>query len=216
MTRPPQGPGDKPRQGLRTWLESRLGWSEGFRRRYLERQVPAIVGWPQYFHRCLGGLCLLLLMMQLVSGLFLLLHYRPEPGQALASLMRMESQVWGGWALRRAHAVGGNLLLWGVSLHMLRVLWRGAYKDPRELHWLSGVVLWLVSLVMLFSGGLLPGTQAAWQALAGLCQALGMAPPGAQNLGLAYGLHLGLPWLMLLALWAHLAMVRCSGVAEPL
>jgi quinol-cytochrome oxidoreductase complex cytochrome b subunit len=184
--------------------------------RYQGRQVPALTVWPQYFHRCLGGLSLLLLAMQLVSGLVLLMHYRPEPAQALASLMHLESQVWGGWALRRLHAVSGNLLLLTVSLHMLKVLWRGAYKDPRELHWLSGVLLWLGSLAMLVSGGLLPGTQAAWQGLAVLCRGLGLAPPSLEGLGLVYALHLGLPWLLLLALWGHLAMVRRLGLAEPL
>jgi len=203
-------------EALLAWLERRLGLNQAWRQRYLERQVPAIGQWPRLFHRCLGGLSLLLLLVQLISGLALLIHYRPEPGQALASLMQMEAQTWGGWGLRRAHAVGGNLLLILVSLHMLKVLWRGAYKDPRELHWLSGFALWLGSLAMLVSGGLLPGTQAAWQGLAALCRGLGLAPPGLEALGLAYALHLGLPWLMLLALWTHLAMVRRLGVAEPL
>ncbi len=212
MTRGPARPG----RGLTAWLERRLNPGEGLGRRYRQRQVPALTSWPQYFHRCLGGLSLLLLVVQLVSGLVLLVHYRPEPSQALASLMQMESRVWGGWALRRLHAVAGNLLLLTVSLHMLKVLWRGAYKDPRELYWLSGVALWLACLVMLVSGGLLPGTQAAWQGLAILCQDLGLPAPGLEGLGLVYALHLGLPWVMLLALWAHLAMVRRLGLAEPL
>lgn len=216
MTSPPAGPGGRGRVHPRAWLERRLGLGEGFRQRYLERQVPALRGWPQYFHRCLGGLSLLLLVTQLLTGLFLLLHYRPDPGQALVSLMGMEARVWGGWALRRAHAVGGNLLPWLVSLHMLKVLWRGAHRDPRELNWLSGVALWLACLAMLVSGGLLPATQAAWQGLSALCLLLGLEPPGLESLGLAFGLHLGLPWLMLLALWAHLAMVRRLGLAEPL
>lgn len=216
MTRPGAGPGSRGRPDPWVWLERRLGLGEAFRQRYLERQVPALKGWPQYFHRCLGGLSLLLLVVQLLTGLFLLFHYRPEPGQALASLMRMEAQVWGGWALRRAHAVGGNLLPWLVSLHMLKVLWRGAFHDPRELNWLSGALLWLASLAMLVTGGLLPATQGAWRGLATLCQALGLDPPGLEGLGLAHGLHLGLPWLILLALWAHLAMVRRLGLAEPL
>lgn len=138
--------------------------------------------------------------IQLITGLALLVYYRPEPAQALARLMRLEAQVWDGWLLGRVQAVAGNLLLFTVSLHMLKVLWRDAYKDPRELYWLSGVVLWPVCLVMLISGGLLPGTQTAWQYLAALCQGLGLSAPELSSLGLAYALHLGLPCLMLLAL----------------
>ncbi|MFH1034045.1 MAG: cytochrome b N-terminal domain-containing protein [Pseudomonadota bacterium] len=216
MTRPPAGRSRGAWPGLLDWFRRRLSPGEGLGQRYRERQVPALTAWPQYFHRCLGGLSLVLLVLQLLSGLALLLYYRPEPDQALASLMHLESRVWGGWALRRLHAVAGNLLLLTVSLHMLKVLWRGAYKEPREFYWLSGLTLWLGSLLMLVSGGLLPGTRAAWQGLAALCHSLGLAAPSLESLGLVYALHLGLPWLMLLALWVHLAMVRRLGLAEPL
>lgn len=186
-------------------------------RRWRERQVPAVIGWHQLFYRCLGGVSLVLLALQLASGLMLLAHYQPQTAQALAGLAQMEAEHWWGWPLRRMHAVGGNLLVLFVSLHMFRVWWRGAFRQPRRFYWLSGYGLWLACLAMLLSGSLLPATQGAWRGWGRLLALWGLgAPDPGQALGGLYALHLGLPWLMLVALVAHLAMIRRLGLAEPL
>lgn len=193
------------------WLDQRLGLGAWLARE-TARQIPAVTAWPQLFWRCLGGLSLLLFLAQALTGLALLPWYRPSPGEALTSLASLEQALPAGWLVRRLHAAGGHLMLILVGLHWLRVLWRGAYANPRELHWLSGFVLFVCTLVMLVSGGILPYSRAGLD-LAAAILGPGSGPPA---LAWALALHLGLPVIMPLLLWAHLALVRKTGVSGPL
>lgn len=212
---------------LKEWLTTR----DALRPELWRREVPATTAWQQYFYRCFGGLALLMFGLQVITGLLLLVFYQPTAESAWASLVRLDNQVAGGWALRRLHAVGGNMLVFFALMHLVRVLWVSAYKAPRELHWLSGMMLLCCALVTAASGQVLAWNQAGvelarlltgvWQGVPWLGDALvswarGGALVGEATLGRFFALHLALPVLMMLFLRAHWAMIRRTGVSRPL
>jgi ubiquinol-cytochrome c reductase cytochrome b subunit len=212
---------------LKDWLRTR----DALRPELWTREVPATTSWQQYFYRCFGGLALLMFCLQVITGLLLLVFYQPTVESAWASLVHLDNQVAGGWALRRLHAVGGNMLVFFALMHLVRVLWVSAYKAPRELHWLSGMMLLCCALVTAASGQVLAWNQAGvelarlltgvWQGVPWLGDALvswarGGALVGEATLGRFFALHLALPVLMMLFLRAHWAMIRRTGVSRPL
>ncbi|KMY67311.1 hypothetical protein AAU61_10680 [Desulfocarbo indianensis] len=214
-------------RGLGDWLVAR----EGLRPPLWRREVPAIAAWQEYFYKCFGGLAFLMFALQALSGLLLLVFYQPSAEGAWQGLMYLDNQAPGGWALRRLHAVGGNLLVLFALLHMLRVLWTSAYKAFRELHWLSGVLLLFCALASAASGQVLAWNQAGVELarqLTGVWRGLplvggdillwlrGGAEVGEATLSRFFALHLAAPALMLVFLRAHWAMIRRNGVAGPL
>ncbi len=216
---------------LPTGQEQPLGPGRIWQRQVADRLVPFAGSWPQTIMACFGGLAFLLFLLQILSGLFLLFHYQAEVEGALSSVLRLESQVPLGWVARRLHAAGGHLLALLVMLHMLRVLLKGAYQQPRRLHWLSGCLLFWLTMLMLFTGSFLPQNHdavAAVRTITGwlsevplmgpwlLRLSRGGAQVGQETLSFYYALHLLLPFAMGLGLAAHFAMVRASGVSEPL
>ena len=212
---------------LKEWLLAR----DALRPALWQREVPAVTTWQQYFFRCFGGLAFLMFCVQVISGLLLLVFYQPTVEGAWSSLVRLDNQVAGGWALRRLHAVGGNLLVFFALMHLVRVLWVSAYKAPRELHWLSGILLLFCALATAASGQVLAWNQTGvelarlltgvWQGVPWLGDLLvqwarGGTQVGQATLGRFFALHLALPALMMLFMRAHWAMIRRVGVSEPL
>jgi ubiquinol-cytochrome c reductase cytochrome b subunit len=190
------------------WLEARLDLT-GPLARELDRPGPVAASWTELFWRHLGALCLLLLLLQGLTGLALLPFYRASPGEALASLLGIEQGLPAGWLARRLHAVGGHLLVILAWLHALRALARGEHLAPRDLPWLTGWLLFVAGLVTLYSGGLLPQSQASL----GMLQALwpGGGALNAGVLGWALAAHLGLPLLAAPLVWLHLTLARRAG-----
>jgi ubiquinol-cytochrome c reductase cytochrome b subunit len=212
---------------LKDWLTER----DALRPALWNREVPATTTWQQYFYRCFGGLAFLMFCLQVITGLLLLVFYQPTAESAWASLVRLDNQVAGGWALRRLHAVGGNMLVFFALMHLVRVLWVSAYKAPRELHWLSGMVLLFCALAAAASGQVIAWNQTgvelarlltgAWQGVPWLgddlvAWARGGAEVGEATLGRFFALHLTLPVVMMLFLRAHWAMIRRAGLSRPL
>ena len=140
------------------WFEERLHASELFRA-LLHVRIP--VSAQTYF---LGGIALFLFGVQLVTGTLLSLYYKPTPEAAYDSVKYITSVVDFGWLIRSIHHWGATLMLVAVFLHMLRVFAQAAYKYPRELTWMFGVGLLLVTIGFGFTGYLLPWDQKAFWA----------------------------------------------------
>ncbi len=141
-----------------TWLDERLGL-QGIYDVVLDRKVPKVNWWFT-----LGSASLFLFAMQAVTGIFLSVYYVPSPDTAYDSIQYIMSGVAFGWLIRGIHHWGASLMVLVVFAHMLRTFYFGSYKYPRELTWVTGVVLLLATVGMGFTGYLLPWNQRAYWA----------------------------------------------------
>ena len=196
---------------------------------FLVKPVPKhAIRW--YF--CLGGLTFALFVIQAVTGILLSFYYRPSPQGAYDSILFIMNHVRFGWLIRSIHSWSSTLMIATCILHMLRVFVTGAYRKPRELNWVAGVLLLLLTLAFGFTGYLLPWDQKAlWGSTVG-SEILGVVPVigeallgllrgGADITGLTltrfYGVHmLVLPALMLVLLLVHFIIIRRQGISGPL
>jgi len=140
------------------WLDDRLGLT-GIYRTVLDRKVPK-VNWAF----TLGSATLFLVVLQVVTGVFLTVYYVPHPDQAYDSINYIMNDVAFGWLIRGLHHWGATLMVIFIVLHMLRTFAYASYKYPREVTWVTGVLLLLVTLGMGFTGYLLPWNQRAYWA----------------------------------------------------
>ena len=145
-------------QSLYAWLDERLGLN-GIYKTVLDRKVPRVNWWFT-----LGSASLFLFILQAVTGMLLSVYYVPSPESAYDSIQYIMTGVQYGWLIRGIHHWGASVMVIVVFVHMLRTFFYGAYKFPRELTWLTGVVLLLATLGMGFTGYLLPWNQRAYWA----------------------------------------------------
>ena len=141
-----------------SWLDERLGLA-GIYGTVLDRKVPKVNWWFT-----LGSASLFLFTMQAITGIFLTIYYVPSPDHAYDSIQYIMTGVPFGWLIRGIHHWGATLMVIFVFAHMLRTFFFATYKYPRELTWLTGVVLLLCTLGMGFTGYLLPWNQKAYWA----------------------------------------------------
>ncbi|HJW91615.1 MAG TPA: cytochrome b N-terminal domain-containing protein [Anaerolineales bacterium] len=140
------------------WLDERLGLS-GIYTTVFDRKVPKVNWWYT-----LGSATLFLFVLQLVTGIFLTVYYVPSPDHAYDSIQYIMNGVAFGWLIRGIHHWGASLMVVFVFVHMLRTFFMAAYKYPREVTWLTGVLLLLSTIGMGFTGYLLPWNQRAYWA----------------------------------------------------
>ena len=206
------------------YLEDRLGLPTLWKK-FTDRNLPSGIGWLH----TLGSATLFLLFVQLATGIFLAFYYVPSPEHAYHSVSLISTQLDFGWLVRGIHKWAASLVVVFVVLHMLRVLYMGAYKYPRELTWVVGVLLLLVIMAFGFTGYLLPWDQKAYWATVVGTHIAGHAPlvggyvteilrggpqVGVRTLGRFYAFHtLFLPVFLFALAAIHLAMVAKQGIA---
>lgn len=108
---------------------------------------------------CLGGISFFLFLVLTITGVFLMFYYIPSNNQAYSNIQALNSTVAFGFIVRNMHRWAAHLMVISVSLHMIRVFYHGAYKAPREFNWVIGVTLFLLTLLLSFTGYLLPWDQ---------------------------------------------------------
>ena len=146
------------------WLEERSGLIGGLRY-FLFRKVPRETNW---FHT-LGSATLTAFLVQLITGVILAMYYKPDPKTANSSIQHITNDLTLGWLVRGMHRWGASVFIILLFLHMGRVFLFGAYKYPRELNWLVGVLLLTMALGEGFTGYLLPWDQTAyWATVVGI------------------------------------------------
>ena len=152
------------------WLDERLGLTTIYNTVF-DRKIPKVNWWFT-----LGSASLFLFVMQGVTGIFLTVYYVPSPDHAYDSIQYIMNGVAFGWLIRGIHHWGATLMVIIVFAHMLRTFFYAAYKFPRELTWITGVVLFLATIGMGFTGYLLPWNQRAYWATTVGTQIAGTVP----------------------------------------
>lgn len=182
---------------------------------------------------CLGGLSFFLFILLTITGIFLMFYYAPTVESAYSDIQALNTSVAFGGLVRNMHRWGAHLMVLSVFLHMSRVFYHGAYKPPREFNWVVGVVLLLLTLLLSFTGYLLPWDQLAlWAVTVGTNMAsfvpvfgsqvqfvlLGAVAVNADTLLRWYVLHvLFLPFVIVIFMAIHFWRVRKDGgISGPL
>ena len=209
------------------WIDERTSLSPGVRW-LLFRKVPKGINWAY----TLGSATMFAFLAQAVTGIFLAMYYRPDAsGGAYESIRYITDQAFLGLFVRSMHKWGASVMIILIFLHMGRVFFFGAYKYPRELTWIIGVVLLILTLVMGFTGYLLPFDQRAyWATIVGvningtgpfigpyLSDFLRAGPEfGATTLSRFYAIHMMLvPGLIGALIGAHLYLITKLGISAP-
>jgi menaquinol-cytochrome c reductase cytochrome b subunit len=208
------------------WLEERSGLVGGIKY-FLFRKVPRDTNW---FHT-LGSATLTAFLVQLITGVILAFYYKPDPDTAYESIQRITNDLTLGWLVRGMHRWGASVFIILMFLHMARVFLFGAYKYPRELNWIIGVLLLALGMLEGFTGYLLPWDQTAyWATVVGIningtapflgpfiAQFLqGGAAIGEDTLSKFYSLHmLVIPGAIMGLIGLHLYLVIRLGVTSP-
>jgi menaquinol-cytochrome c reductase cytochrome b subunit len=208
------------------WLDERTGASP-FLRGFLYRKVPKGTNW---FYT-LGSATMFAFVSQAVTGVILAMYYEPDASRAYESASRITNQLFLGELVRGMHKWGATVMIVLIFLHMARTFFFGAYKYPRELNWIIGVVLLVLTLVMGLTGYLLPFDQRSFWAtvVAVNINASGpiMGPYladflragaefGPTTIPRFYALHmLAVPGLIVALIGAHLYLVAKLGTTAP-
>jgi quinol-cytochrome oxidoreductase complex cytochrome b subunit len=208
------------------WLEERSGLIGGLKY-FLFRKVPRDANW---FHT-LGSATLTAFIVQTVTGVVLAFYYKPSPNEAYSSIQYITNDLTLGWLVRGMHRWGASVFIILLFLHMGRVFLFGAYKYPRELNWLLGVLLLVMAMLEGFTGYLLPWDQTAyWATVVGIN--LNATAPflgpfladflrggqeiGTETLARFYSMHMLLiPGGLIAVITLHLYLVIRLGVTSP-
>jgi ubiquinol-cytochrome c reductase cytochrome b subunit len=151
----------KSKGGLMAWVDERFPLSSLITNHLTEYYAPKNFNFWYFF----GSLAMLVLVLQLVTGIFLTMHYKPDAELAFGSVEYIMRDVSFGWLIRYMHSTGASMFFVVVYLHMFRGLIYGSYKNPRELLWLFGVVIFFILMAEAFFGYLLPwGQMSYWGA----------------------------------------------------
>jgi cytochrome b6 len=212
---------------LRAWARDRLGWDDLVH--LAEKKRVPVHRYTLFYY--LGGMALFLFLIQVATGILLLLYYRPSAAEAFESVQYVMADVPFGWLIRSIHSWGANLFVGVVIAHLVSVLFLKAYRAPREMTWVTGAVLLFLALGFGFSGYLLP-----WNTLAYFATKVGTDVPAqipvvghllsrilrggsdvsGATLSRFYGIHVAiLPAITTLILVAHLLLVQRHGMSIP-
>jgi quinol-cytochrome oxidoreductase complex cytochrome b subunit len=208
------------------WVEERSGFV-GAIRYFLFRRVPHDTNW---FHT-LGSATLTAFLVQLVTGVILAFYYKPSPNEAYDSIQMITNDLTLGWLVRGMHRWGASVFIILLFLHMGRVFLFGAYKYPRELNWLLGVLILALAMLEGFTGYLLPWDQTSyWATVVGinLNATAPFAGPfisdflrggqeiGTNTLSIFYSMHMLLiPGALIALITLHIYLVIRLGVTSP-
>lgn len=214
--------------GLSAWLEERYD-IEGLISAAGRKMIPLHRYSVWYY---LGGTLLFLFVLQIITGIMLMMYYRPTPAEAHASIVRIIGEIPFGWLIRSIHVWGAQIMVVLLLFHFFSTLLLKAYRKPRELTWITGMLLLVITLALGFSGYLLP-----WDELALTATRVGTDVPRAigfpgllvslflrggedvsgETLGRFFALHVSLLPLLLMAVGAvHIFLVQTQGMSRPL
>ncbi|GLI36550.1 cytochrome bc complex cytochrome b subunit [Geobacter hydrogenophilus] len=216
-----------PLKSIYHWLDARIGVGELVEKRLTGYLLPrSINAWYS-----LGSVLLVIFALQVITGILLLVYYVPDAEKAFKSVSSIMNDVPFGWLIRMCHAVGSNMMVAVLMLHMLSVLFMGSYKSPRELNWVTGFILFNLVLGISLTGYLLPWSQLSFWATTVATNSAGAIPVigkylveflrggklvGPPTLGRFFSVHVALlPLLIGAFIGGHLFLLERIGVSTP-
>ncbi len=214
--------------GVQDWVNYRApGMMPAYRKHLSEYWAPKNFNLWYYF----GSLALLVLVNQIVTGIFLTMQFKPSAAEAFASVEYIMRDVEWGWLVRYMHSTGASLFFIVVYLHMFRGLMYGSYQKPRELVWLLGMLIYLVLMAEAFMGYVLPWGQMSFWGAKVIISLFGAIPvvgdtlvewimgdylPSDATLNRFFALHvIALPLVLLLLVVLHLFALHEVGSNNP-
>ncbi len=215
----------EPKSGFEKWLDARLP-IVGLIYNTLMIPTPKNLNWMWIW----GIVLAFVMVLQIVTGVVLAMHYTPEAGMAFDSVENIMRNVNAGWALRYMHQNGASLFFFAVYLHIFRGLYYGSYKSPREVTWIIGMMIYLVMMATGFMGYVLPwGQMSYWGAtvitgLFGAIPGVGdvlqtwlLGGPSVDNatLNRFFSLHYLLPFVLVALVVLHIWAFHTTGNNNP-
>lgn len=207
--------------GIGDWLETRAGFKK-WKNAKLNLQIPNHVT----FFYCFGGISFTIIVLQVLTGFFMLFFYVPKAEEAFKSVLYLSNEVPYGWFFRNFHRWGATLLMATVITHMITVFYHKAYRAPRELNWLSGLGMFLIVSLFLITGVILPWNWRGYWLLSIWIDYIESWPVIGPYLmypmlkffsvGRSYVTHIWLlPAITALLLTFHFKMVKRHGISGP-
>jgi ubiquinol-cytochrome c reductase cytochrome b subunit len=210
------------------WVNARApGMMPVYRKHMTEYYAPKNFNVWYYF----GSLALVILVNQILTGIFLTMHFKPSAAEAFSSVEYIMRDVEWGWLIRYMHSTGASLFFIVVYLHMFRGLMYGSYQKPRELVWILGMLIYLVLMAEAFMGYVLPWGQMSFWGAKVIISLFGAIPvigngltewimgdylPGDATLNRFFALHvIALPLVLLLLVVLHLGALHEVGSNNP-
>ena len=209
------------------WIDARFPLVSTWKAHLSEYYAPKNFNFWYFF----GGLALLVLVIQILSGIFLTMNYKPDASFAFASVEYIMRDVQWGWVLRYIHSTGASMFFVVIYLHMFRGLMYGSYRNPRELLWIFGMIIYLALMGEAFMGYLLPwGQMSFWgaQVIVNLFSSVPFIGPDLAvmirgdyvvsdiTLNRFFALHvIAIPLVLVLLVGAHLVALHEVGSNNP-
>ncbi len=217
------------------WIDERLDITPLWRD-IADHEVPEHVNPAHHFSAfvyCFGGLTFFIVVIQILSGMFLTMYYVPDIENAWNSVYFLQNEVAFGQIVRGMHHWGASVVIVMMFLHTMRVFFQGAYKKPRELNWIVGVLIFFIMLALGLTGYLLPWDMKALFATRVTLTIIDSVPfigpylmtllagdptiIGAQTLTRFFAIHVFfLPAALIGLIAAHFLMIRKQGISGPL
>ncbi len=211
---------------LMSWIDERFPASSIWKHSMSEYYAPKNFNTWYYF----GSLALMVLVLQILTGVWLAMHYKPDAALAFASVEYIMRDVPGGWFLRYMHSTGASAFFVLIYLHMFRAFMYGSYRGPRELLWIVGLIIYLVMMATAFFGYLLPWGQMSYWGAQVIVNLFAAIPIVGEDLSIwvrgdfvvsdatlnrFYSLHYLMPFVLFALVAVHLIALHETGSNNP-
>ncbi|KAA6184035.1 cytochrome b [Thiohalocapsa marina] len=212
--------------GVLGWFDKRFPIVRVWNEHLAEYYAPKNMGFWSFF----GSLALVVLVIQLVTGIWLAMSYKPSAAEAFASVEYIMRDVNWGWLIRYMHSTGASFFFIMVYLHMFRGLMWGSYKKPRELLWIIGVILYLAMMATAFFGYLLPWGQMSYWGAQVIVNLFAAVPGVGEDLSVwvrgdyvisdttlnrFFAFHFLLPFVLAALVFLHIVALHRVGSTNP-
>jgi len=211
----------------KSWIDQRFPLTKVWNEHLAEYYTPRNFNFWYFF----GSLAILVLVIQLITGIFLTMHYKPEASLAFNSVEFIMRDVDWGWLIRYMHSTGASAFFVVIYLHMYRALIYGSYKAPRELIWIIGMIIYIALMAEAFMGYVLPWGQMSYWGAQVIISLFGSVPIIGQDLLIwilgdytvgdaalnrFFSLHVvALPLILVFLVFIHIVALHTVGSNNP-